>query len=119
MELTQDELIDQLENLGRAELTLTDDLTMKAARSRLIGAAKFAGKRVSVRRDVEKNAAVATVLSTDEAVIQARRGARFRAARLLKEAFQILQTELDDKGKEEDADLILDLGEMAAELEEG
>jgi len=118
MELTQDELIDHLRELGRAEVTL-EGTNMKAARSRLIGAAKFVGVRVSVKRDEDKGVAIATVLTADEAVVQARRGARFRAARLLKDALAILDTELDDKGKEEDADLIFDLREMLGELEEG
>lgn len=118
MELTNDELQDQLRELGKATLAI-DGQPVKDVRGRLIGAAKFLGVRVSVSRDADKDVMIATVLSSEEAAVQARRSARFRAARQVKEAINILEHEQDEAGLEAISDLMFDLKEILGELEEG
>lgn len=118
MELTNDELQDQLRELGKAKLSI-DGQSAKDVRGRLIGAAKFLGVRVSVTRDADNDVMIATVLSSEEAAAQARRSARFRAARQVKEAVNILEHEQDEAGLEAISDILTDLKEIFGELEEG
>lgn len=118
MELTNDELQKQLRETGKAELPIGDQL-VKDVRGRLIGVAKFLGVRVSVARDAERDVMVATALSPDEAATQARRSAKFRAARQVKEAINILEHEQDEAGLAAISDLLFDLKEILGELEEG
>lgn len=115
--LTQDEIIDHYRNLGKAELGLSDELKMKDARTKLIGAARFAGVRVGVKRDPDRNVAIATVLNTEEAATQARRAAIYRGVNFIRLALEVFDTELDDQGKGSISEVTADLNDIVNELE--
>lgn len=115
--LTQDEIINEYANLGKSELQLSDTLKMKDARTKLIGAARFYGCRVAVKRDPDRNVAVATVLNTEEAAAQARRAAIYRGVNFIRLAVEVFDTELDDQGKNTISDIVADLEDIVNELE--
>jgi hypothetical protein len=114
--LTQDQIVSALQDNGTAEISL-DEMPIKDARTKLIGAARFAGVRVKCKRDTDRNVVVATALSPDEAVAQARQSALFRSAKFIRSAIEVLESELDDASVERYADAVFDLKEITSELE--
>lgn len=112
-------LVEALQGSGGAVVVVTREISQRAARGRLIEAARRAGVRISMKRTIDDHGdscVIATVLADGDAELQRVRDVIFRGVNRIRTGLEILTSGSIDTGPIDDQ--VFDLREIANELEE-